>query len=105
MVVPTNTNSQFLTTTTQQAPYIAEHSQQLLDSVGGTQPVYSSHNVMTSPGVTGLIDKDYQNYQDLGAAGEVDPRLAPFSQDQIAGFDLAQQGIGAYQPYLDYQMK
>ena len=85
--MPVNTNIN--TTTERQAPYIEEHSRRLLDTVGGTD------------GVQGLINTPYQNYNDLGVAGEVDPRLAGFSQDQVAGFDLAREGIGAYQPFLD----
>ena len=89
MPLATEANSAFTTQTNLQAPYIEEASRRLIDSVSGTE------------GVPGLIDTPYQNYNDLGAAGEVDPRLAGFSQDQVAGFDLAREGIGAYQPYLD----
>jgi hypothetical protein len=70
-------------------PYLEDANRRLLASVQGGE------------GIQGLIDTPYENYNELAAAGATTPRLAPFSQDQMQAFDLARQGVGAYQPYID----
>lgn len=40
-----------------------------------------------------LVDQPYEQYSGAEIAG--------FSQDQLKSFDLARQGIGAYEPYLE----
>ena len=74
------------TTTQLDQPYLEDANRQLLSSVQG---------------VGGLLDTPYENYNEMAAAGATTPRLAQFSPDQIQAFDLAQQGIGSYQPYMD----
>jgi hypothetical protein len=77
------------TITQQQAPYIEDATRRLLSSIQG------------GDGIAGIIDTPYENYNELAAAGAVTPRLAGFSPDQIQAMDLARQGVGSYQPYLD----
>jgi len=96
----TTDNSNYNTITEQQAPYIEEHSRRLLDSVGGTEDITNADGSIT-PGIPGLINQPYQNYEELGEAGIVDPRVAPLAAEHVQGIDLAQEGIGTYQPFLD----
>jgi hypothetical protein len=77
------------TQTIRQAPYVEDATRRLLDSIQG------------GGGIPGLIDTPYENYNEMADAGAVTPRLAGFSPDQVQAFDLARQGVGSYQPYLD----
>lgn len=77
------------TQTVRQAPYLEDANRRLLASVQGGE------------GIQGLVDIPYENYNQLAEQGLTTPRLAGFSPDQVQAFDLAQQGIGSYQPYLD----
>jgi hypothetical protein len=85
----TDTVNQVVSTTQLQAPYLEDANRRLLASVQGDE------------GIPGLLNVPYENYNQLAQAGAVDPRLAPFAADQVRAFDLANQGVGAYQPYLD----
>ena len=71
------------TQTVRQAPYLEDANRRLLQ------------------GVEGLVDIPYENYNELAQQGATTPRLAGFSPDQVQAFDLARQGIGSYQPYMD----
>jgi len=72
-----------ITQTVMPPPYIEDASRQLLG------------------GLPSILNKPYQNYNELAAAGAVDPRLAGFAPEQLQAFDLVNQGVGSYQPYLD----
>ena len=74
------------TQTQLQAPYLEDANRKLIESVQGSG---------------GVANIPYENYNELANAGATTPRLAGFSPDQIQAFDLAQQGIGSYQPYMD----
>ena len=73
--------------------YMQPHVKQLLANVGGTYDAEGIHQG------DGLIYQDQLPYVDQD--GNPIPRVADFSQDQLGAHDLAREGIGAYQPYLD----
>lgn len=73
--------------------YMLPHVKQLLANVGGTYDSSGNHEG------NGLIYQDQPGYTDQ--FGNPLPRLAEFNQDQAGAHDLAREGIGAYQPYLD----
>ena len=50
-------NTNLITQTTRQAPYIEESSRRLIDSVGGTQDILDTSGNVITPGVQGLIDQ------------------------------------------------
>jgi len=73
--------------------YMLPHVQQALANVGGTWDSSGNHRG------DGLIYQNQLPYVDQN--GNPIPRLAEFNQDQMGAHDLAREGIGAYQPYLD----
>ena len=81
-------------TQTQLPPeYMQPHIKQLLANVGGTYGEDGTHNG------DGLIYQDQPAYTDQD--GNPIPRLTEFNSDQMQAHDLAREGIGAYQPYLN----
>jgi len=73
--------------------YIQQHSQQLLSNIGG----------VTNP-ETGQLEGGFL-YDPVAPHvdqfGNPIPRIADFSQDQMQAQELARQGIGGYQPYIN----
>jgi len=78
-----------------QPPYIEERGEQLLASVFGDP------NAVQQAGET---DEAFK-YRKFGLSGVSQPvpaqQLAAFTQPQIDAMNMATQGIGAFQPFLD----
>ena len=73
--------------------YIQQHAQQLLANIGGTT------DPETGQLTGGFLYDPVAPHVDQN--GNPIPRIADFSQDQIQAQELARQGIGGYQPYIN----
>ena len=91
--------TQNVVTTTELPAWQQQHTEQLLSNVAN--PDFDPVTGLPTANA-GLVYQDQPQYTSDGTVdGTPIDRTAGFNLDQMQAFDLAKQGIGVYQPYLD----